>query len=295
MENTRSNRLIAVISGTLSLLLIGTAVTLALIFGSQPAKEQNSPMLGFCYDPEEDIFYSDMDAWQKKAGYCKLYDDVSPAMNMIIDCEPVYFDYGGRHWLIEFWKGQYGVTAGGEIGVYYTKKNAVTAGLRPQDLFYSAAKSNHMPYMSMEIRKNGETMFERSGAHWWLTGFKLGEFAPPDTLTANIIIRMPIDGMREAFVDALQTLGYNDANLAVAGTDVFLVYELPYSPQPAARQGIETAVLSLDGELCREYITQTADVEGTEQKLAFLKDANPALYRAIVSTGRGAAQITEFR
>ena len=39
-------------------------------------------------------------------------------MGMIIDCEPVRFYYGGKKWLIELWKGQYGMTTGCEIGVY---------------------------------------------------------------------------------------------------------------------------------------------------------------------------------
>ena len=37
---------------------------------------------------------------------------------MIIDCEPINFEYNGKKWLIEFWKGQYDLTTGCEIGVY---------------------------------------------------------------------------------------------------------------------------------------------------------------------------------
>ena len=32
----------------------------------------------------------------------------------IIDCEPIYFSYGGKRWLIELWKGQYALTTGAE-------------------------------------------------------------------------------------------------------------------------------------------------------------------------------------
>ena len=34
-------------------------------------------------------------------------------MEYVFMCLPVYFDYGGKTWLMEFWKGGYGITAGG--------------------------------------------------------------------------------------------------------------------------------------------------------------------------------------
>ena len=76
---------------------------------------------GYSYDPVQEIFYSNMYSWQRDMGYCRLYDEASAPLNMIIDCEPIYFEYGNKRWMIEFWKGQYGMTAGGEIGVYTTE------------------------------------------------------------------------------------------------------------------------------------------------------------------------------
>ncbi|HHX56079.1 MAG TPA: DUF4474 domain-containing protein, partial [Clostridiales bacterium] len=70
---------------------------------------------GFAYDDKANFFYSILDPWQKDLGYCSLYDEAAPALSMIFDSEPIYFDYNGKHWLIEFWKGQYGITTGGEI------------------------------------------------------------------------------------------------------------------------------------------------------------------------------------
>ncbi len=40
---------------------------------------------------------------------------------MVIDAFPVYFNYEGRTWLVEFWKGQYGINTGGEVGIYHAK------------------------------------------------------------------------------------------------------------------------------------------------------------------------------
>ena len=68
--------------------------------------------LGYCYDARQDIFTSTTDAWQKRFGYGAIYDKFAPLLNMVIDSQPVYFDYDGKTWLIEFWKGQYGINTG---------------------------------------------------------------------------------------------------------------------------------------------------------------------------------------
>lgn len=75
---------------------------------------------GYAYDSHQDIFYTKIDAWQREMGYSRLYDEAAAPSSMIIDCEPIYFEYDNKRWLIEFWKGQYGMTTGFEIGVYHT-------------------------------------------------------------------------------------------------------------------------------------------------------------------------------
>ena len=77
---------------------------------------------GFAYDGRQNIFYSRMDSWQRKYGYGRMFDEAAAPLNMIIDCEPVYFEYKDKRWLIEFWKGQYGIATGAEVGVYYLPK-----------------------------------------------------------------------------------------------------------------------------------------------------------------------------
>jgi hypothetical protein len=57
---------------------------------------------GYSYDPQQDIFYSNMDAWQREFGYCRLYDEAATPLRLIMDCEPIYFDFKEKHWLIEF-------------------------------------------------------------------------------------------------------------------------------------------------------------------------------------------------
>ena len=80
---------------------------------------------GFIYNSEKNVFYSAKNAWQKNFGYCHLYDVCAPILHMIIDTEPVKFYYNKRNWLIVFWKGQYGITTGGEVGVYSTNQQKI--------------------------------------------------------------------------------------------------------------------------------------------------------------------------
>jgi hypothetical protein len=55
---------------------------------------------GFLYHPDQDIIYSRMDALQRNFGYAFGYDAAALAMNAVIDCEPIFFDYDGQHWMM---------------------------------------------------------------------------------------------------------------------------------------------------------------------------------------------------
>ena len=89
---------------------------------------------GFAYDLRRDIIYSLKHAWQREFGYGKLYDEMAPVMNMVIHSEPIYFEYDNRRWMIEFWKGQYGITTGAEVGIYVEKERDDEKD--PEDAFY---------------------------------------------------------------------------------------------------------------------------------------------------------------
>ena len=134
---------------------------------------------GFLYDPDQDIIYSRMDALQRNFGYAFGYDAAALAMNAVIDCEPIFFDHDGKHWMIELWKGQYGLETGCEIGVYtrpigstgagYALLDA-TVGVRPGDgvpshnLFYDCASDADRLELSATLRRNGTVLFTR-GQH----------------------------------------------------------------------------------------------------------------------------------
>lgn len=122
--------------------------------------------------------------------------------------------------MIELWKGQYGITTGAEIGIYNTASDDIKTK-QFTGTYYDCASDDERLDMSFVLRKNGKVLFKRSGIHWWLTGFKLGEFSHLDTLTMDAKIKFPNRTMRDAFVNGLVDIGYRKKNT------VFIQIRLP--------------------------------------------------------------------
>ncbi len=238
---------------------------------------------GFLYDPSQDIFYSAMDAWQRRFGYCQLYDEAAPLCDMILDCEPVRFEYEGKRWLIELWKGQYGMAAGAEVGVFNTADLGLDAAV------YSAASEEDMPLITFELRQNNQPLFTRSPQpHWWLTGFILGHFAPPEELAMKATLQFGSQGMANAVLRAFQQLGYSARELGQQSTRIQILFTAPKSAQPQTRTPfIERASLNSSREYCRLYHDLTDGVQGNAlAKLRALADTNAALHEQALRFGR---------
>lgn len=153
---------------------------------------------GFCYLLSQDIFSSRMDAWQRNFGYCAFYDRSAPRFHLIYDCLPVYFDYKGRTWLIEFWKGQYGINTGCEIGIYYAD-HIVNPTEYAHTVFQSVSDED-MLNLSFNLFKNGMAIANLCNKHWWLTAFSVGRFSEPVELYIRCSITFPDSLMAKAFL-----------------------------------------------------------------------------------------------
>jgi hypothetical protein len=248
---------------------------------------QKQPIAGFAYEPKQDIFYSDMNAWQRGFGYCQLYDEAAAMMNMIIDCEPAYFEYGGKKWLIEFWKGQYGITTGCEVGVYTTTRPVLNVPGVFNGTFYDTAAPEDMLFISYSLMKNGGELFRRHGRHWWLTGFKLGEYSEPSELTARISIGLKNKVMLTAFLAAMKRMGYTDRELNVSGNTVSFLYAEPRSKQPFTRtKAMMSFVQKRNKYLCDRFNELTGNEKGALAKLEAASRLDPALYGSIMEIGR---------
>lgn len=234
--------------------------------------------LGYAYDKSQDIFYSKLNAWQRDMGYCRLYDEAAAPMSMIIDCEPIYFEYDNKRWLIEFWKGQYGMTTGCEIGVYSTDKSDIHSEYF-DGTFYECVGDNDLLSMSFELNKNGKRLFKRSEAHWWLTGFKLGEFSKPGELIVFLKIKLKDSVMRDEFVNGLKNAGYEDEDIVIINDTVRLVFDKPKTQQPYTRNEVTDYMMqSNNRELINKYNEMTKDQESSIDKIIYLRDTSPELF-----------------
>ncbi len=185
---------------------------------------------GFYYVPEQDIITSRTDAWQKEFGYCRLFDTSASGFNMIFDCEPVYFEYDDHTWMIEFWKGQYGINIGGEIGIYEAD-SLLLPEQYDRTLFHSISDHELFP-ISMELNFKGQPLFSISRKHWWLTGFYVGNYCEPEDLSMDISITFPNEEMLLCFVESLERLGYEPCELCVCGRTVSFLFSTAHTWQP---------------------------------------------------------------
>lgn len=183
---------------------------------------------GYCYDNIQDIFSSSKDAWQRAFGYSYLYDKTASRFHMVFDCLPVYFDYGGKTWLLEFWKGQYGINTGGEIGLYHADR-LISPQERKHTLFASAS-DNEMLNFSFRLTKDTD-LAAVSARHWWLTCFLMGTFSRPEDLSMEISITFPDCDMRDAFVNGLMESGYHPCDICLCSLTVRLVFQTPVYTQ----------------------------------------------------------------
>ena len=192
-------------------------------------------VFGYLYDPNENVFYTADDPWQRNFGFNKLYDYASQFVWIQYDTTRFYFTYQDSDWMIQPWKGQYGILLyGAELGVYkkYTDREAD---------HYDCAQDQDRLQMSMEFERyyfnddgtTGEWRHEFNrpyATYWWCTGFKLSGLIrlvqPLDAntvnenvekqnypeLRANYRVTMKDFEMLEVFLDAMKEVGYKQIN-----------------------------------------------------------------------------------
>ena len=214
---------------------------------------------------------------------------------MIVDCEPVCFEYDGRIWMIEFWKGQYDLTTGCEVGVYiaeepYLKIPGIFSGY-----FYNCARDGDLLRMSLILKKNGKKLFHRSGKHWWLTGFRLGEFSETWELTMDIGITLKNSAMCDAFVKALKEAGYQDGEIKRNRSTVKLRYDKPRARQPFSRTDDSDWLIQRKNELlCEIFRKATESFHKMPDKIQAIQDQFPELYGYIENIGKNAHLYSQY-
>ena len=184
-------------------------------------------LLGYLYDPERDVFYTAKDPWQRNFGFNVIYDVSAQLILLNYKTNRFKFNANGKDWMIQFWKGHYGlVIYGGEIGVYTKPVDRVVE-------HYDCASDEDMLRMSLKFyqydvkQEKWVFSFERPyGLYWWCTGFKIGNNGGGyDTKFSNYRIDARITmknfEMLEAFTKSLRDGGQA---YTVDGLDVYLTW-----------------------------------------------------------------------
>lgn len=251
---------------------------------------------GFAYLPSQDILTSGLDAWQREFGYHALFDRTAAHFNMVFDCEPVYFNYQGRTWMIEFWKGQYGINTGGEIGVYYA--DSIIPPERYQKTYFSSADDDHLLLMSMELYEGECRLLEVRQCHWWLTGFCMGKYSEPKDLRMKVSVTCPDEEMLCSLVKGLLKTGYERNELTVCNLTVSFVFGTPRCGQIDGA-GRSRFLLQRWGRkasqwknrlFCRIYLRITSPFTCTLNRLLYLYLTVPFAFRRMLCFKRNRRQ-----
>lgn len=143
-------------------------------------------LLSYKYDPEGEFFYvDDINSWQQQFGFNPLYDYAAGFTVMYYDTVRIKFSYGtdekgrSKDYMLQLWKGQYGLMfIGSEIGFY--EKDKDKAASNSAALNHYECATDHLLPMEMVCYRMDSTgtlnpLFKRKyERHWWSTGFVPG-------------------------------------------------------------------------------------------------------------------------
>lgn len=199
-------------------------------------------ILSYQYNFEGDYYYTnDKKAWQKNFGFNFAYDMVAPILLFEYDYVRVFFTYGGYDWMIQMWKGQYGmVFYGSEVGVYLRPTGGKEA--TKYSHYNCAGPDNYLKIGSTLYHQDTDGRFkveyERPyEEHWWCTGFVPGHLrdtTPCDELRTVTHITLKDAEMAKLFTDGLKECGFGVAygkdrlrndTFFMDGKDVYLQWQ----------------------------------------------------------------------
>lgn len=168
---------------------------------------QGLGLVGFAYDAKYQVFYATGAGWQRTVGYTELYDRLAVIAFMPLDTIRIKFNYKGMQWMVQLWKGYYGlVLAGCETGFYY----------RPGDTpesqtTYNIVSEEYHQEMSCRFHY-GTSSFNRYSKTWWLTGFSPAAQLSPATTIPMMRVENTINftdvGLMNAFIQGLEDVDH---------------------------------------------------------------------------------------
>jgi hypothetical protein len=141
--------------------------------------------------------------------------------------------------------------------------------------------------MSFSLYKNEELLFSRDDKHWWLAGFKLGEYSEPSELTMELNITLKDSVMCAAFVEGLKEAGYEEKEIRVNGNNVGLTYHIPRTPQPVTRTPETDRIIQVKNKLlCEKYNDIVKVYDNFADKMNAIQKYAPEIYEEIIDKAK---------
>lgn len=230
--------------------------------------------VGYIYEPIQDIFATRLNAPQKLFGYTTFYDLSAPYFNMIFDYETIYFNYNGRTWLIEMWKGQYGINSGCELGIYYADsivspddyKSTVFHAIDEKDMLDISLKLNRQTKKGFSPIKLGHLKYN----HWWLTIFKMGVFSKPKQLFVHTTIRFKTYPMLYSFLDSFEATFPEHTPYRLNGLDFSFTFLESPRKYPWFKRLVRQTALTLCHIYCILFRFITRPFKNTGDKVLYI-------------------------
>lgn len=235
---------------------------------------------GYAYIDSQDIFTSRIDAWQRNFGYCTLYDETASHFNLIFDCLPIYFNYENRTWLIELWKGQYGINSGAEMGVYYA--NGIIREKEYNNTLFQSVRNEDMLGFSFSLYRKGTRIADVSARHWWLTAFSMGRFTDPADLYMRASITFPNYQMTSAFIQGLESAGYSEEDICVCCNTVTISFTESSMDFGCIRRFLRSVSQCMNRFWCYVYLNITNTFCLSLDRILYLYYYLPIIFRKML-------------
>jgi len=178
----------------------------------------NIGFLGFIYDPYQNTIINQKPVFQWALGFNDIYDLFPWAVNVWADTVKCEFNYGGKDWRIQLWKGGYGVflATGGEIGIYNKPEG--------NSVEHYGAPASQSDWMNLKytMYNKGKELFTRpspyligdEGPYWWAPGYKVLSicsdfmFGPRTNVVMDATIELKDNAMAKLFIGELEKKGF---------------------------------------------------------------------------------------
>ena len=192
--------------------------------------------IGFIFDPYQFTIINQKPVFQFMLGFNDFYDVFPWVVNVWADSLKSEFNYGGKDWRIQLWKGGYGVffATGGEIGIYNKSENM------PGEHYACPVSQSDWMDLKYTIYNRGKELFTRpspylstdEGPYWWAPGYRILSFctdfmsSPRKNVVMDATITLHSAEMAQLFIVTLKAKGFSELTAGSLGLSTPEKYQL---------------------------------------------------------------------